>query len=65
MQKEAATVTDAPDVKPLPYEQMPRLGLGPGFKTHNQEIRSGRLIFCERAARSSWSRAPLTSRSPR
>lgn len=52
MREEATTTTDASHDEVLPYAQMPRMGVGAGFKTHNQEIRSGRLAFCERAARS-------------
>jgi cytochrome P450 len=35
-----------------PFSQMPHIGVGPGFRSHNHEIRAGRLPFCERAARS-------------
>ncbi len=52
MRQEAAATNDASQPKALPYTQMPRIGVGPGFQTHNQEIRAGRLAFCERAARS-------------
>jgi cytochrome P450 len=31
---------------------MPRIGVGPSHKSHNSELRTDRLPFCERAARS-------------
>jgi cytochrome P450 len=35
-----------------PFSEMPRISVAPGYRTHNEELRTGRLPFCERAAQS-------------
>ena len=52
MRQEVASTNGSTAKNPRPYSEMPRIGVGSGFSTHNQEIRSGRLAFCERASRS-------------
>ena len=43
--------TSAGETTPRPFSAMPRIGVGPGYRSHNTELRTARLPFCERAAR--------------